>query len=471
MNLPIPVPSQTGGPQYAQDEVSCFNQIDSHNHTSGQGVQIPLDGLNINQNLDMNNYSITNLKSLQLNNSLVSPGSSSLFMLGNNLYFRDGTNSFDVQITSGASVNVPGSAGFTGLPSGTASAAFLPGSGTFRFESATNTGATTDIGPLKLRNAVASSNAVTITPSNPTNNYTLTLPNDKPASSSFVVCSNTGGLSFQPTSFILPAGSLIMYGGTSAPTGWLFCDGSAISTTTYSDLYAVLGSAYNIGNEVLGTFRLPDLRSKTAMGSGLGDSDFLFSGTLTAATNITLGSALPSYGMIQTGQLVTISNIVGFTALTPGPYFMFRANPNYQVWSLSSTAAGAMTGTGLVNIGLIGEVGSFTVTIQGGNYQIGQRGGQNSVRLVEAQLPAHNHGGTTGNSTVPYQQFTNPGGGGSFSTAFALNTVYTTNNSNLPLSTGQIPNSSHSHSISSVGSYSDINNVPQFVTVNYIIKY
>lgn len=194
MNLPIPVPSQTGGPQYAQDEVSCFNQIDSHNHTSGQGVQIPLDGLNINQNLDMNNYSVTNLKSLQLNNSLVSPGSSSLFMLGNNLYFRDGTNSFDVQITSGASVNVPGSAGFTGLPSGTASAAFLPGSGTFRFESATNTGATTDIGPLKLRNAVASSNAVTITPSNPTNNYTLTLPNDKPASTKILQMTSTGSI-------------------------------------------------------------------------------------------------------------------------------------------------------------------------------------------------------------------------------------------------------------------------------------
>lgn len=476
MNLPIPVPSQTGGPQYAQDEVSCFQQLDSHNHTSGQGVQIPLDGLNINQNLDMNNYSVTDLKSVQFNQSVSSPGTSSLFMLGNNLYFRDGTDSFNVQITNGASVNVSGAVGFSGLPSGTASASFLPGTATFQFQSATNTGATTDIGPLKLRTTTAGSNAVTITPANPTNNYTLTLPNALPGSDSFLVASSVGNLSFQATSFVLPPGVMIMFGGTSAPTGWLFCDGSTLSTTTYSDLYAVLGAAYNIGNEVGGTFRLPDLRSKTAMGSGSGDSDIILSGTLTATTNITLVSPLPTYGMLQTGQLVTVSNVIGFTALTPGPYYMFRANPNYQVWSLSSTAAGAMTGTSLVNIGLLGETGSFTITVVGGNYQIGQRGGQNSVILSEANLPAHNHGGTTNvagahqhNLSFPFSS--TPGGLSCFGTDSKNGVYQGTTYPVIGPQTMIFSAGSHDHNISSVGSYSDINNVPQFVTVNYIIKY
>jgi hypothetical protein len=100
MNLPIPVPSQTGGPQYAQNEVSCFNQIDSHNHTAGQGVPIPINGINVNQNLSMNGLSVTDLKSTKFLNQAISPGSSSLYMLGNDLYWSDGTGAFNVQITS-----------------------------------------------------------------------------------------------------------------------------------------------------------------------------------------------------------------------------------------------------------------------------------------------------------------------------------------------------------------------------------
>lgn len=196
MNLPIPVPSQTGGPQYAQDEVSCFNQIDGHNHTPGQGALVPLNGLNVNQNFNMNSLSVTNLKSIQLLNQAVSPGSSSLYMLGNNLYWADGTGSYNVQITSGNAVAVSGAIGFSGLPSGTASAAYVSGTGTFRFQSATNTGATLDIGPLKTRNTTASSNAVTITPPNPlAADYTLTLPNALPASTKIMRLDSSGNVS------------------------------------------------------------------------------------------------------------------------------------------------------------------------------------------------------------------------------------------------------------------------------------
>jgi microcystin-dependent protein len=64
---------------------------------------------------------------------------------------------------------------------------------------------------------------------------------------------------------IFPAGIIWEYGGSAAPTGWLLCDGSAISRTTYSALFAVLGTAYGSGDGST-TFNLPDKRGKFGVG-------------------------------------------------------------------------------------------------------------------------------------------------------------------------------------------------------------
>lgn len=63
-----------------------------------------------------------------------------------------------------------------------------------------------------------------------------------------------------------PVGIISPYAGASAPQYWLLCDGRTVSQTTYALLYAVLGALYNIGGEVAGTFRLPDLRGRTPVG-------------------------------------------------------------------------------------------------------------------------------------------------------------------------------------------------------------
>lgn len=54
-----------------------------------------------------------------------------------------------------------------------------------------------------------------------------------------------------------PIGAISAYGGDTAPTGWLICDGSAISRTTYADLYAVIGTKFGAGDGST-TFNLPD---------------------------------------------------------------------------------------------------------------------------------------------------------------------------------------------------------------------
>lgn len=64
----------------------------------------------------------------------------------------------------------------------------------------------------------------------------------------------------------LPAGSIIQYGAASAPSGYLLCDGTAVSRTTYADLFAVVSTLYNTGGEAGTDFRLPDLRGRVPIG-------------------------------------------------------------------------------------------------------------------------------------------------------------------------------------------------------------
>lgn len=65
-----------------------------------------------------------------------------------------------------------------------------------------------------------------------------------------------------------PIGSIQAYGGTTAPSGWLLCQGQAVSRTTYAELFAVIGTAFGKGNEST-TFNVPDLREAVPKGTGL----------------------------------------------------------------------------------------------------------------------------------------------------------------------------------------------------------
>ena len=61
------------------------------------------------------------------------------------------------------------------------------------------------------------------------------------------------------------AGQIIMFAGSTAPTGWLICDGSAISRTTYATLYAIIGTTYGAGDGST-TFNLPDMQNRFPIG-------------------------------------------------------------------------------------------------------------------------------------------------------------------------------------------------------------
>lgn len=68
---------------------------------------------------------------------------------------------------------------------------------------------------------------------------------------------------------LIPKGMLSPFAGSSAPTGWLLCNGTAVSRTTYSALFAVVGTTYGVGDNST-TFNLPDLLGRAPVGAGAG---------------------------------------------------------------------------------------------------------------------------------------------------------------------------------------------------------
>ena len=60
---------------------------------------------------------------------------------------------------------------------------------------------------------------------------------------------------------LAPAGVVLPFAGSTAPTGWLLCFGQAVSRTTFASLFAALGTTYGAGDGTT-TFALPDLRGR-----------------------------------------------------------------------------------------------------------------------------------------------------------------------------------------------------------------
>lgn len=81
----------------------------------------------------------------------------------------------------------------------------------------------------------------------------------------------------------------IFFGPESAiPSGWLLCNGAAISRATYADLFGVVGTAFGAGDGST-TFNLPDLRGRFPLGrDNMGGSD---ANTVTDPNAETLGGA------------------------------------------------------------------------------------------------------------------------------------------------------------------------------------
>jgi microcystin-dependent protein len=90
-----------------------------------------------------------------------------------------------------------------------------------------------------------------------------------PTANKIPIADASGKLDAWVTPATTLVGAIQMFGGSAAPSGWLFCDGSAVSRVTYAALFAVISTTYGPGDGST-TFNVPDLRGRVPIGVGTG---------------------------------------------------------------------------------------------------------------------------------------------------------------------------------------------------------
>jgi microcystin-dependent protein len=166
----------------------------------------------------------------------------------------------------------------------------------------------------------------------------------------------------------LPSGIMLPFAGpTSAvPTGWLYCDGSAVSRTTYATLFGVIGTTFGSGDGST-TFNLPDTRGRVVAGNDSATGRLNASGQFTnaspgatggeAAHTLAVGempshahTASTSVSVIDPGHSHVYSNS-GVSSAAGGPGTPIATpgganSTNAALTSITATASTALTNTG-----------------------------------------------------------------------------------------------------------------------------
>lgn len=93
-----------------------------------------------------------------------------------------------------------------------------------------------------------------------------TYENKTDASKTYVTKTDAAKTYATKSEIIVHVGVIIPFAGTSVPTGYLLCNGAAVSRTNYANLFAAIGTLYGAGDGST-TFNLPDARDRVLQGA------------------------------------------------------------------------------------------------------------------------------------------------------------------------------------------------------------
>lgn len=194
-----------------------------------------------------------------------------------------------------------------------------------------------------------------------------------PQGSAYEVVSDGTNCSQRLTA-IVPTGTVAMYITTTAPTGWLNCDGTAVSRSTYAGLFTIIGTTYGAGDGST-TFNVPDMRGRVPAGYDSGNT----SGRLTvAATGGASAAALNNSGGEQAHTLAT-TELAAHSHSVP--------DPGHSHGMVSGNGVVSSPGVNLLGTGGAVSISTDTVaTVQTGITSTTNTGGGNSHNNVQPTL-------------------------------------------------------------------------------------
>lgn len=257
---------------------------------------------------------------------------------------------------------------------------------------------------------------------------------------------------------IIPAGVITQYAGSSAPSGWVFCDGTAYSRTnpTYTRLFAAIATNYGVGDGAT-TFNVPDLRGRFSVGRNASDASF----DVLAETGGTKTESL------TTAQIPSHTHGVGTYAVATS-----AEHSHNNTFSIGSNGAHTHTASGTTGLG-----GAHSHGVPGGVHQFTFNKGTYSSPDYLAGYSSNNDGIIDGLSS----------GSGGASLYFGTTTGSVADHTHT-FSASTDSQGSHSHSIAggvsnggahthtlsgaslATGEGQSHNNLPPYIVVNHIIK-
>lgn len=137
----------------------------------------------------------------------------------------------------------------------------------------------------------------------------------------------------------VPIGTLNPYVGSTAPYGYLLCQGQLVSKTTYKELYEICGNTF--GTATATEFYLPDLRGRTIVGYKEGDTNFGTLGGLVGSVTSTTGNhtlTAAESGLPKHNHRLNLGADVGWTTI-PKTASASTTNGTDAIYDAGGTAA------------------------------------------------------------------------------------------------------------------------------------
>ena len=136
----------------------------------------------------------------------------------------------------------------------------------------------------------------------------------------------------------IPTATIVPWSSSSVPSGFLECNGATVSRSTYSALFAIIGTTYGAGDGA-STFEIPDLQDNVAMGKSGTKALASTGGANTVQSTGNVGGTTAN-ATLSTAQLAShshpVSTPAGRSSQSPGlPFFVMS-----QSGSSGSTGSG-----------------------------------------------------------------------------------------------------------------------------------